>query len=39
VLLLTALGCYAMIRTLGIAAARQLVSIGWFGGKRPNHIL
>ncbi len=39
VLLLTGLGCYAMIRTLGIAAARQLVSIGWFGGKRPDHIL
>jgi uncharacterized membrane protein YbhN (UPF0104 family) len=37
VLLLTALGCYAMIRTLGIAAARQLVSIGWFsGGKRAE---
>ena len=36
VLLLTGLGCYAMIRTLGLAAARQLVSIGWFRGKRAE---
>lgn len=34
VILLTAAGVYLMIRSLGVAAARQLVTIGWVRRKR-----
>ena len=33
---LTALGVYAMIRTLGLAAARKLVTFGWFKGSKKR---
>lgn len=33
---LTAIGVYAMIRTLGLAAARKLVTFGWFKGSKKR---
>jgi uncharacterized membrane protein YbhN (UPF0104 family) len=35
VILLTAIGVYLMIHSLGIRAAKQLVTIGWARRKRP----
>lgn len=33
---LTALGVYAMIRSLGLVAARKLVTFGWFKGRKKR---